>query len=65
MRSFPLFAELEAERDKVNEAFHKNVEPQLIERLIEFGFMQPNPEVPNKMVLAEKATDNLYHLSSM
>lgn len=63
MRSFPLFAELEAERDKVNEAFHKNVEPQLIERLKEFGFMQPNPEVPNKMVLAEKATDNLYHLS--
>ena len=48
MRSFPLFSELEAERDKVNEAFHKNVEPQLIERLIEFGFMQPNPDVPNQ-----------------
>lgn len=63
MRSFPLFSELEAERDKVNEAFHRNVEPQLIERLKEFGFMQPDPAVPTKLVLAEKATDNLYHLS--
>lgn len=63
MRSFPLFSELEEERDKVNASFHKNTEPQLLERLKEFGFMQPNPEVPTKLVLAEKATDNLYHLS--
>lgn len=63
MRSFPLFEELEKARDIENASFHKNVEPQLIERLKEFGFMQPNPEVPTKMVLAEKATDNLYHLS--
>ena len=63
MRSFPLFSELEAERDKVNAAFHKNVEPQLLERLKEFGFVQPDPAVPTKLVLAEQSTDNLYHLS--
>ena len=63
MRSFPLFEELEAERDKINAEFHKNTKPQLIERLKEFGFMQPDPENPTKLVLAEKATDNLYHLS--
>lgn len=63
MRSFPLFEELEAERDRVNAEFHKNTEPQLIERLKEFGFMQPDPAVPAKLVLAEKATDNVYHLS--
>ena len=31
MRSFPLFKELEAERDKVNAEFHKATKPQLIE----------------------------------
>ena len=39
MRSFPLFAELEEERDKVNATFHKNTKPQLLERLKEFGFI--------------------------
>ena len=63
MRSFPLFEELEAERDKINEEFHKTTEPQLIERLKEFGFMQPDPDKPTKLVLAEKSTDNVYHLS--
>ena len=63
MRSFPLFKELEAERDKVNAEFHKATKPQLIERLKEFGFMQPDPDNPTKLVLAEKATDNVYHLS--
>ena len=38
MRSFPLFSELEAHRDKVNEAFHHNVKPVLMDRLQEFGF---------------------------
>ena len=33
MRSFPLFEELERERDKVNEEFHRTTKPQLIERL--------------------------------
>ena len=59
MRSFPLFEELEAERDKINEEFHKTTEPQLIERLKEFGFMQPDPDKPTKLVLAEKSTDNV------
>ena len=63
MRSFPLFEELEAERDKINAEFHKATKPQLIERLKEFGFMQPDPDNPTKLVLAEKATDNVYHLS--
>ena len=63
MRSFPLFEELEAERHKVNAEFHKATKPQLIERLKEFGFMQPDPDNPTKLVLAEKATDNVYHLS--
>ena len=63
MRSFPLFEELERERDKVNEEFHRATKPQLIERLKEFGFMQPDPDNPTKFVLAEKATDNVYHLS--
>lgn len=63
MRSFPLFKELEAERDKVNAEFHKATKPQLIERLKEFGFMQPDPDNPTKLVLAEKSTDNVYHLS--
>ncbi|MBQ1941813.1 MAG: addiction module toxin RelE [Selenomonadaceae bacterium] len=63
MRSFPLFEELEAERDKINEEFHKTTEPQLIERLKEFGFMQPDPDKPTKLVLAEKSTENVYHLS--
>ena len=32
MISFPLFTELEAKRDAVNAKFHRETEPQLIER---------------------------------
>ena len=31
--------------------------------ILQFGFMQPDPDNPTKLVLAEKATDNVYHLS--
>ena len=63
MRSFPLFTELEEKRDKINAAFHKNVEPQLIERLHEFGFKQISADFPARMALVEQATNNIYHLS--
>lgn len=39
MISFPLFTELEAKRDTINAKFHRETEPQLIERFQQFGFV--------------------------
>ena len=38
MITFPLFTELEKHRDEANENFHRNIRPQLVERLKAFGF---------------------------
>ena len=63
MRSFPLFSELEAHRDKANEAFHHNVKPVLMERLQEFGFAPASEASPGILQLTEAATDNCYILA--
>ena len=59
---FPTFAELEKKRDEVNEHFHKEVEPQLIERVQQFGFVEAKEGVKH-FVLAEKSTGNEYRLT--
>ena len=63
MRSFPLFSELEAHRDKVNEAFHHNVKPVLMDRLQEFGFAPASEASPGILQLTEAATHNCYILA--
>ena len=63
MISFPLFTELEAKRDAVNAKFHRETEPQLIERFQQFGFVPRDGEDAHYMSLKEKSTGNLYLLS--
>lgn len=63
MRSFPLFSELEAHRDKANETFHHSVKPVLMERLQEFGFRPVNENSPGLLQLTESATQNCYILT--
>ena len=62
MINFPLFSELEAGRDKTKEFFHHEIKPQLIERLLQFGFQKVG-DGEGLLQLAEKATGNLYVLS--
>ena len=62
MITFPLFSELEKNRDQANEFFHRKIKPQLIERLKHFGFSQAGAG-ENQLQLAEQATGNLYCLS--
>ena len=63
MRSFPLFAELEAKRDEINSRFHRETKPLLIERFQEFGFVPVKPNNAEYMVLTEKSTGNHYLLT--
>ena len=63
MISFPLFTELEAKRDAVNAKFHRETEPQLIERFQQFGFVPRDGEDAHYMSLKEKSTGNLYLLT--
>lgn len=63
MISFPLFSELEARRDAMIAHFHKETEPQLIERLQQFGFRLQDPDDSTHMVLTEQATGNHYLLT--
>ncbi len=61
MISFPLFSELEAKRDTINRKFHRETEPQVIERLQQFGFKPQGDE--HHMMLSEKSTGNHYLLT--
>lgn len=63
MISFSLFTELEAKRDTINAKFHRETEPQLIERFQQFGFVPRDGEDPHYMSLKEKSTGNLYLLT--
>ena len=63
MINFPLFSELEADRDRINESFHKETEPKLIERLKQFGFSPVSESMPKTMILTETSTGNHYLLS--
>lgn len=63
MRSFPLFVELEAKRDTVNAKFHRETEPQIIERLKEFGFAPREDGDDHDMYIKEKSTGNIYLLT--
>ena len=63
MINFPLFKELEAKRDKVNAFFHKETEPQLVERLKQFGFSPVSEDMPGVLLLTESATGNHYLLT--
>ncbi len=63
MLSFPVFSDLEAERDKVNAAFHRDTKPILAERLQQFGFQLVEPDHIGLMKLCESATNNEYLLS--
>ena len=63
MISFPVFTEIEAKRDAVNAKFHRETEPQLIERFQQFGFVPRDGEDAHYMSLKEKSTGNLYLLT--
>ena len=60
---FPVFAELEKKRDEINAHFHKDTEPQLIERVQQFGFVPVQPGDLKHMMLKEKSTSNEYLLT--
>ena len=60
MINFPLFSELEAKRDRINAAFHKETEPQLVERLKQFGFQPVSEDMPGTFMLCEQSTGNRY-----
>lgn len=62
MISFPIFKELEEHRDKINERFHRESEPLLIERFQQFGFKPIDGDL-HKMVLTENSTGNTYNLA--
>ena len=73
MITFPLFTELEKHRDEANENFHRNIRPQLVERLnirpqlVErlkaFGFVSISEDVTGIMQLQEQSTQNKYVLA--
>jgi len=63
MITFPLFTELEKHRDEANENFHRNIRPQLVERLKAFGFASISEDVTGIMQLQEKSTQNKYVLA--
>lgn len=63
MISFPIFSELEAKRDETNSRFHRETEPQLIERFQQFGFKPQAEDDLHHMVLTEKRTGNHYLLT--
>ncbi|MCR5757441.1 MAG: addiction module toxin RelE [Selenomonas sp.] len=63
MITFPLFTELEKHRDAANENFHRNVSPQLIDRLKTFGFEQISKDDVEIMQIQEKSTQNKYVLA--
>ncbi len=63
MLSFPLFSDLEARRDQVNTAFHRDTKPVLAERLQQFGFQLVEPNHVELMKMKENSTDNEYLLS--
>ena len=54
MITFPLFTELEKHRDEANENFHRNIRPQLVERLKTFGFVSISEDVTGLMQLQEQ-----------
>ncbi|WP_294149054.1 hypothetical protein [uncultured Selenomonas sp.] len=60
---FPVFSELEKKRDEVNAHFHKETEPQLIERVQQFGFVPVQPGDMQHMLLKESSTQNEYLLT--
>ena len=60
---FPVFAELEQKRDEINAHFHKETEPQLVERVQQFGFVPVQPGDLKHMLLKEKSTSNEYLLT--
>ena len=60
---FPVFAELEQNRDDINAHFHKETEPQLVERVQQFGFVPVQPGDLKHMLLKEKSTSNEYLLT--
>ncbi len=60
MITFPLFTELEKHRDEANENFHRNIRPQLVERLKAFGFASISKGVTGIMQLQEKSKGNLF-----
>ncbi len=55
---FPVFAELEQKRDEINAHFHKETEPQLVERVQQFGFVPVQPGDLKHMLLKAKSTSN-------
>ena len=63
MITFPLFTELEKHRDEANENFHRNIRPQLVERLKAFGFESISEDVTGIMQLQEQSTQNKYVLA--
>ena len=60
---FPVFTELEQKRDEINAHFHKETEPQLVERVQQFGFVPVQPGDLKHMLLKEKSTSNEYLLT--
>ena len=60
---FPVFTELEKKRDQINDHFHKETEPQLVERVQQFGFVPVQPGDLQHMRLKEQSTANEYLLT--
>ena len=60
---FPVFTELEKKRDQINAHFHKETEPQLVERVQQFGFVPQQPGDLQHMRLKEQSTANEYLLT--
>ena len=60
---FPVFTELEKKRDEINDHFHRDTEPQLVERVQQFGFVPVQPGDLQHMRLKEQSTANEYLLT--